>query len=132
MNFINAKLNKKDGKWYAGFDRYEIELNNERISKVDDSYNGKEVVLGIRPENVMLYKDKADSNSKNLIEAIIDVIEMIGSESYLYMNFGDSQITIRINTSDDYQRDQHAFMDFDLNKLHIFDKDTQKNILVEQ
>ena len=122
-------VDEKSGKWYASFDRYEIELNNERISKVDDSYDGKEVVLGIRPENVSLYKDKSESSSPNLIQAIIDVIEMIGSESYLYMNFGDSQITIRINTSEDYKRDQHAFMDFDLNKLHIFDKDTERNIL---
>ena len=105
MKFINAKLSKKSGKWYAAFDRYEIELNNDRISKVDDSYDGKEVVLGIRPENIILHKDKSESNSPNLIQAIIDVIEMIGSESYLYMNFGDSQITIRINTSDDFQRD---------------------------
>ena len=132
MNFINAKLSKKDGKWYASFGRYEIELNNERVSKIDDSYNGKDVVLGIRPENITLYKDKSETNSNNLIEAIIDVIEMIGSESYLYMNFGDLQVTIRINTSDDYERDQRAYMEFDLNKLHIFDKDTEKNILIEQ
>ena len=132
MNFINAKLSKKNGKWYANFDRYEIELNNDKIAKIDDSYNEKEVVLGIRPENISICKDKSENNSPNVIEAIIDVIEMIGSESYLYMNFGDLQVTIRINTSDDYQRDQRAFMEFDLNKLHIFDKDTQKNILVEQ
>ena len=106
-----------------------IEFEKPRISKIDDSYDGKEAVLGIRPENVSLYKDKSESNSPNLIQAVIDVIEMIGSESYLYMNFGDSQITIRINTSEDYKRDQHAFMDFDLNKLHIFDKDTERNIL---
>ena len=74
----------------------------------------------------------SETNSNNLIEAIIDVIEMIGSESYLYMNFGDLQVTIRINTSDDYERDQRAYMEFDLNKLHIFDKDTEKNILIEQ
>lgn len=129
MNFINAKLVKKNSKWYANFDKYEIELDDPRLAKIDDSYNDKEVTLGIRPENIILDKNNSGSNS---IEAIIDVIEMIGSESYLYMNFGDSHVTIRINTSDDYSRDQHAFMHFDLSKLHIFDKNTEKNILVEQ
>ncbi|WP_300370737.1 ABC transporter ATP-binding protein [Brachyspira sp.] len=131
MNFINAKLSKKSGKWYAAFDKYEIELNNDRTSKVEDSYDGKEVVLGIRPENIILHKDKSESNSPNLMQAIIDVIEVIGSESYLYMNLNDFQITIKINTSNDYKIDDKVFIDFDLNSIHIFDKDTEKNILFE-
>ena len=126
MNFINAVLNKNNDKWYASFDIYKIELDCDRISKLNDSYDNKEVILGIRPEHVILYKHK----SENSIEAVIDVIEMVGAESYLYMNFGNSHITIRINSYDDYEREEHAFMEFNLNKIHIFDKSTEKNILI--
>lgn len=129
MNFINSKLEKKNGKWFANFDRYAIELNSKRLSNINDEYIGKDIILGIRPENVLIYKNKYN-NSSNLINAVIDVIEMIGSESYLYMNFGDLQITIRINTNDEYEIDQNVFIEFDLNKLHIFDKNTEKNILI--
>ncbi|WP_297276275.1 ABC transporter ATP-binding protein [uncultured Brachyspira sp.] len=130
MNFINALLNKNNDKWHANFEGYKIELNNDKISKLDNSYNGKEVILGIRPENITLCKDNSLASSSNMMEGVIDVIEMIGSESYLYMKFGNSQIIIRTNSSDDYQREQHVFIEFDLNKIHIFDKDTEENILI--
>ena len=132
MNFIDANIYKKNDEWYASFNENEIKLNNTRMSKIDDSYNGKEVILGIRPENIFIFKNRSDNNSSNLIETVIDVIEMIGSESYLHLNFGDFQITIRINSSNDYKIDDKVFIGFDLNNIHIFDKNTEKNIIIEQ
>lgn len=88
--------------------------------------NGKEIIIGIRPENIILHKEK---NNENDIEAIIDVIEMVGSESYLYSNIGEVQITIRINSNDDFKRDEKAYMEFDMDKMHIFDKETEENLL---
>ena len=54
---------------------------------------------------------------------------MVGSESYLYSNIGETQITIRINSNDDFKRDEKVYMELDMNKMHIFDKETEENIL---
>ena len=126
MNFINAKLEKSGEKWIAEFEKYKLELSNNISYKINDSYNGKEVIIGIRPENILLHKEKI---SESYIEAIIDVIEMVGSESYLYSNIGETQITIRINSNDDFKRDEKVYMELDMNKMHIFDKETEENIL---
>lgn len=126
MNFINAKLEKLGEKWSAVFGKYKLEIPNNRAYKINDSYNGKEVVIGIRPENILLHKEKTNDS---YIEAIIDVIEMVGSESYLYSNIGEAQITIRISSNDDFKRDEKVYMEFDMNKTHIFDKETEENLL---
>ena len=126
MNFINAKLEKSGEKWIAEFEKYKLELSNNISYKINDSYNGKEVIIGIRPENILLHKEKI---SESYIEAIIDVIEMVGSESYLYSNIGETQITIRINSNYDFKRDEKVYMELDMNKMHIFDKETEENIL---
>lgn len=126
MNFINAKLEKSGEKWIAEFEKYKLELSNNISYKINDSYNGKEVIIGIRPENILLHKEKI---IESYIEAIIDVIEMVGSESYLYSNIGETQITIRINSNDDFKRDEKVYMELDMNKMHIFDKETEENIL---
>ena len=107
-------------------EKYKLELSNNISYKINDSYNGKEVIIGIRPENILLHKEKI---SESYIEAIIDVIEMVGSESYLYSNIGETQITIRINSNDDFKRDEKVYMELDMNKMHIFDKETEENIL---
>ena len=73
-----------------------------------------------------MHKEK---NNENNIEAIIDVIEMVGSESYLYSNIGEVQITIRISSNDDFKRDEKGYMEFDMDKMHIFDKETEENLL---
>ena len=122
MNFINAKLEKSGEKWIAEFEKYKLELSNNISYKINDSYNGKEVIIGIRPENILLHKEKI---SESYIEAIIDVIEMVGSESYLYSNIGETQITIRINSNDDFKRDEKVYMELDMNKMHIFDKENR-------
>ena len=53
MNFFNAKLVKKDGAVWAEFGNNAIKVPDAKVRKlVDESYIGKEVVMGIRPENI--------------------------------------------------------------------------------
>ena len=53
MNFFDAKLVKRaDGVW-AEFGNNAIKVPDAKVRKlVDESYIGKEVVMGIRPENI--------------------------------------------------------------------------------
>ena len=54
MNFFNVKLEKEDGNGVcAVFGENKIIVPQEKINKlVDESYIGKEVIMGIRPENI--------------------------------------------------------------------------------
>ena len=58
MNFINAKLEKSGEKWIAEFEKYKLELSNNISYKINDSYNGKEVIIGIRPKIFYFIKKK--------------------------------------------------------------------------
>ena len=56
MNFIYCKIVRNTDGYYAQFENYNIKLPN-RMNDALSLYTDKEVVLGIRPENIHLAKD---------------------------------------------------------------------------
>jgi len=85
-------------------------------------YEGKEVVLGIRPEDIAI-NDEISSVKVN-----IDVVELMGSEMYLYSDLAGSKLTVRTPVIDNCKADAELWLAFNTNKLHIFDKETEKVI----
>ncbi|MGE5508759.1 MAG: ABC transporter ATP-binding protein [Chitinophagales bacterium] len=88
------------------------------------SYVGKEVVMGIRPEDV---DDAAltPSDPRATVTALIEVVEPMGNESYLYCRAGDHSFVARVEahtTANDGVKHPVAF---DMNKVHLFDKATE-------
>ena len=123
MNFINTKL-KKDDRFYFEFcdNKIYIEYNN-----IDNKYIDKEVIIGIRPENIFVSREKINDLS---IEAYIDVVEMAGSESYIYLNINNIQIIVKTYSVEDFKIDDKVYISFDNSRVHIFDRDTEKNIMI--
>ena len=130
MNFINGTLTKVGGDMFFNFEDQKIQLPAEKANdpKLAD-YIDKEVVLGIRPEglhddalNLETYKD-------SVLDAYVDVTELMGAEIYLYLKIGETNLISRVSSRSQSRAGDTIKIAFDTTRIHIFDKDTERCIV---
>ncbi len=130
MNFINVTLEKKEDGVHLVNETLDIKLpegkgNREELAE----YMGKEVIMGIRPE--CIYEDEAHiaAMPDALVDVDVDLTEMMGAETYLYLKNGNSSLIARVNRRTTAQHGDKIKAVFDTNKVHLFDKDTEVAII---
>jgi multiple sugar transport system ATP-binding protein len=140
MNFINAYLRKIDGKYTVEFGSEDTKTTRGRKffieipeAKVDEAALSQlvdqEIILGIRPENV--YDDEAHISAANtgIVEAEVEITEMMGAETYLYLTCEGIPITARVDPRSTARPQDTIKVVLDPNKLHIFDAETEKAVV---
>jgi len=129
MNFIDVILAKKENGYFAEFDGYSIGIPKGKAdSKELDKYVGKEVVIGIRPENIHDEPVFLESAEHSVVEAKVDIAEMMGSEIFLYLDCAGKKLTAKVPSRSTAKSDDVLKVAFDNNKLHMFDKETEQVI----
>ena len=93
------------------------------------SYEGKEVVFGIRPEDIYDKLFVQEAPPENTVTARVDVVEPMGSEVYLHMATPKHTFIARVGGHDKPEVNRDIDMVFDMGKIHFFDKDTEKAIV---
>ena len=129
MNFIDAKLAEKDGKFVVEFGGYSIVVPDDKAATAVDSLKahvGKDVVLGIRPEDL---KDDVSTATSGVIDCNLEVSELMGAETYLYLTFSGLNMTARVSPKNTARPGDLVKMAIDVNKIHLFDKETEKVII---
>ncbi len=139
MNFIDGKVVKDGDKFYAEFGsedtktragvKYRILLPEGKNAK--DAlvpYEDKEVIIGIRPEHVHNEQNFLDTIPEGIVEADVEVTELMGAETYLYMNCEGHAINARVDPSNTARPGDKIKITIDPTRIHLFDKDTQKTI----
>ena len=97
MNFFAGKL-RRDGKGLV-FDEGTFQLAvPEAAAKALEGQVGNDVTLGVRPENLALATGSEAAGTPRM-RATVEVIEMMGSEVYLYANTGKSTFTARVDSA---------------------------------
>ncbi len=139
MNFIESKLLKEgedylvefgseDTKTRAGV-KYKIKLPaSKNKDNCLENYVGKEVIMGIRPENVHNEEDLIAIHKDGLVEADVEVTELMGAETYLYMNCEGQAINARVSPTNTARPGDKITIAFETAKIHLFDKDTELTI----
>lgn len=131
MNFIDAVLRNKDGKVCIEFahGKYSIVLP-EGKAKVEDvaDYIDKEVIMGIRPENLHDEEMFIKTAETSKIVCSVEVTELMGAETYLYLKCEDINLIARVSPRSTAKMGDEIEMSLDVNKIHVFDKDTEKAI----
>ncbi|MCQ4021896.1 MULTISPECIES: ABC transporter ATP-binding protein [unclassified Ruminococcus] len=126
MNFINATLGKQGSDYTLSFDKNVIKVPSNGMNI--DSYVGKEVVFGIRPENVYDDPEYIASHQNGVVDANVDVTELMGAEIYLYLSIAGIPITARVEPTSKAKPGDKVKVALDVNKIHIFDKETEQTI----
>lgn len=130
MNFIEATVVKKDSDIYVEFGNNSLKLPENKAKKVvDGGYVDKEVIIGIRPEDIHDEEMFINNYPDAVIEATVRVYELLGAEVFLYFTIDeDLEITARVNPRTTARPDDVLKIAFDMSKLHVFDKETEQVI----
>ena len=129
MNFLNVTLEKaEDGAILKG-EGFEVKLPAGKVTEAMDPYYGKEVIMGIRPENI--YEDEAHISAmpEAVVDAEVDLTEMMGAETYLYLKIAGIAAISRVNRRTTAKADDKIKVVIDVNKVHLFDKETERAII---
>ena len=130
MNFFTAVLEKDADKYVLDVEGHKISLPEGKCKQADLSeYVGKEVYMGIRPEHIHDEEAFFAQFPDTILTADVDVTELMGAETYLYLITGETKYTARVNPRSTAKAGDVIKVCLDANKIHLFDKDTEKTIL---
>ena len=129
MNFLECTA-QKDG---SGTPCIKMTSDNSSVSipkPLQDlvaSYidSGKELILGVRPEDVRLSVQKKE----NHIGTTVYAIEKMGSYNIVDVNYGKELLRVRVFPHDHLEYDQNVFASFDMERVRFFDKKTEENLM---
>ena len=123
MNFIDVEIRDET---LVGSE-FTYRLSTERLldAGVDE---GTTLELGVRPERVRLVDDP-DTDS---ISAVVDVVEPIGSDNYVYLRIGDENVTVRVPDEIRPTEGETVEIAFDESSIHLFDAASGDNVLEQQ
>ncbi len=130
MNFANCVAQEENGATYLKFGQNSIKLPEGVAAKVKESgCIGKEVMLGIRPEDLHDEETFLAQYPEAVITAEVEVTELLGAETYLYLKVNENSFTARVNPRSTAKVGDTIKIGVDVNKIHLFDKETEKAIL---
>ena len=126
MNFLDAVCEVKGDTAYLNVGPASIELTAAKSKKlIEGGYDGKTVVLGIRPENVHDEEEFIKKSPHTVIESTIRVYEMLGAEVYLYFDYEGASVTARVNPQTKARTGDTVQFALDAERIHVFDKETE-------
>ena len=127
MNFMDAAIKVNGGKTTATVGDTTLEVPADKAAALK-AYDGKTVVLGIRPEDIHDEEEALQAMPNAVISAPIRVYELLGAEVFLYFDFAGAQMTARVSPRTTARRGDTVKFALDLSKSHYFDKETQQTI----
>ena len=128
MNFLDAVVKVEGAVANLVIGGKSIPLPADKSKKlIDGGYNGKTVTFGIRPEDVY---DAPDYIAKAacVFESEVKVYELLGAEVFLYFDLADYPITARVDPRTTARPGDAIKFAFDVEKIHVFDKETEQVI----
>ncbi len=132
MNFFDVKLEKEGDKVVAVFGENKIVVPDEKLKKLkDESVIGKEVVMGIRPENLSDDPAEVQAHPEAAFKVHVEVTEQMGSETYLYLSTSGKadNVIARVDPRTKTHIGDDIQIVMDTSRLHFFDKDTEETLL---
>lgn len=138
MNFFRCTVKAEENNRTALF-LYDaktvkkVYLDGTRGKQIADRYNGRHVILGIRPEDIY---ELAEAKKLGIENESVDVDEpvvnreMLGAEVILYFDEQGKTLAVRLSPENQTQVGEKVSLYFDMEKAHVFDPETEENIFV--
>ncbi len=125
MNFFPAKICKADSSLYVEAKGFKVKIPDQR-APVYQPYVDREIIFGIRPENIINPMFAPPGISAAPVEAKVDVTELMGNEILLYLVNGDVQFVARVDPRTRFQMGDNVQVVFNMENFHIFDPAVDK------
>ena len=129
MNFMDAVCSVKGDDVTLTVGKHVLKVPaSKKQALINGNYDGKTVVLGIRPEDVHDSQAFISNSPDSIIESEIKVYELLGAEVFLYFDVEGTQMTARVNPRTTLRTGDKAVFALDMEKIHVFDKETELTI----
>lgn len=127
MNFLDVVLKKEGETYIIDAKTFKVEIPAKKAASIKDigKYVGKQVILGIRPEDIEDAAIVGDDPQHAVIEADVDVTEPMGAEVFVYFSSGDNSFIARLDATTSAADGSKLKVGMNMNKIHLFDKDTE-------
>ncbi|SDY22987.1 ABC transporter ATP-binding protein [Tindallia californiensis] len=134
MNFIEGEFVEESGDLYFQYHGGKVMLQNEKAAVIRSlKQSEKKVILGIRPEHleVVVKASKENDDTENdSNQALVEVTEMLGSETYLFLNIKQNQsIVARVEPSVKVAVNDTVIINPRKDKMHFFHPETEESLL---
>jgi multiple sugar transport system ATP-binding protein len=129
MNFIEAMLVRESDAYFIDAASFRVRLP-EAFSARIESYDGRPVIFGVRPEDMVEHNPAEGRINGNTLVARADVVETLGSETFVYLTCGPHAIVARMEAPErPLIVGQTLEVDLKMVKTHIFSKETSRTIV---
>ena len=126
MNFLTGGVVDDGGLWMdEGTQR--IRLPDDDLEFLQD-YVGKEVILGVRPEDISVAEEAEDAEADGRIEVTLEVVEPMGNETFLHLRTERHKLVARIGSSASYSPGSKLPIVLDTSRAHYFDAESGARI----
>ncbi len=139
MNFIDAVLKEEFGQYIVEFgsedsrsqkgNKYQIIIPEAKVNDELANYVNKEVILGVRPESIHDEEMYISSATTGVIDATVEITEMMGAEIFLYLECEGIPLTARVSPRSTARISDVIKVAIDPNRIHLFDKETEDTII---
>ena len=126
MNFFKGKI--EGGKFvFEGEGNKHIELSKEQVSLLKD-YEGKEVILGARPESIYFKGDVNNHHPIGEFKEVCDFAELLGHELVIYTNINGQKLVFKTNIDHEVKSRDNIEFSFNSDALYFFDCESTKRV----
>lgn len=128
MNFVSGKLVDDGGLAFrAQGDAFTLPLDELKNREIKN-YAGRDVTLGIRPEDIYVAGSPYIQNPISEAALTLEVIEPMGNEIFIYTRSLDEEVVARVAPQSLPEPGEKVQLAFDLRKLHFFDAESERTI----
>ena len=124
MNFFDSTLVGEEGKLFLDTGDFRVHVPEDRKNAFGD-YVGKEVIFGIRPENIHATPYVPPDIDAAPLEANVEVVELLGHELHLFLNSGKNSFVAIVDTRLAPTVGNDVDLVVNVDQMHLFDKDTE-------
>jgi len=127
MNFIHGKITVSNGEYVFTDGKLNLVIDNNKVTNGVKSFADKDVILGIRPEDIHSAKH-TEGNKLNVVSSIVKVTEPMGCETYVYLLVNETTLIAKLHANTSATMGQPYKLFLDMSKVHFFDPMTEENI----
>jgi len=121
MNIMTATVKEEGGRMLADEGEFQLEIPPSMQEKLR-SHVGKEILFGVRPEDLHQTEQAAKVNN---ILTTVNIVEPLGAEIHLYLATKNSEMVARVPPNVEVSVGDTIHLTPDMEKVHFFDMDTE-------
>jgi multiple sugar transport system ATP-binding protein len=127
MNFFPGTLQQSDGRLIIDSDSVVLQIPEDRNEAYQSSV-GKQVIFGIRPEDILNPEFAPPGIVAQPVETQVDITELMGNEIILFLKSGKHDYVARVDPRTRAKIGETMQVVFNMDNMHIFDRETEQAI----